>query len=1100
MDGRWGSEGAIVFEGGFGLRCGGRGQAKSVVFLSCGREPSQIGMKNVDVVIAGRYRCVRLIGRGGFAEVYLAEDLRLANRRVALKVLVEHVADDPDRLQKFRQEAEIIGHLTSPYTVRAFDYGYDEQGRYYIAMEFVQGETLHELLRRQERLSIDRALEVAIQILDALEEAHQMGIIHRDLKPKNIMISPQRQGDMVKVLDFGVARILRQAEEQDEWTLVGTATYMAPEQAQGLPVSPASDLYSVGVVLYHMLAGRPPFLSQEDPVAVMIHHATKPVVSLRELRPELQIPEDVEQAVLKALEKQPQYRYQQAGAFRRALERALARYLEAHYGEPEGDSTLSTSITLKDVEEKLRAPEAEPQASRTPPRERGVMPSTLQSGEIRAQAALLDDLHRGNAPNVPQDPMASTLEGSFAQESAFQHVSAQGSQTTQNAGAEYIEQEDEDQSTQRLSGLQAAPEKTAVRKTPTDRPRQITDFDLLTPDFAAIEEIKVNEQGAGTRSGYYAASGDALPAAKPPVRVSAEKARTSPRQMAVSDLRGVSAKGGEYSDEDGDETSLSLQDVAARALAAKARSGKTTTNQPAWSEEQIGVEERDEMTFSEEESNLLEEAEELDEHGEDATLKPGMSSEDLIYGSKGANMRDSSLPTDRSDAFQSAPASAWGTGEEEGSTQVGPSVMEIAEAPISQTYPNSQHPPLFAAQHSAASGGPAQNNAMSGAFSPQNNAMSGAFSPQNNAMSGAFSPQNGPASGMYGTPPKQMPGAFSAQGSTKPTSVPPAFGEHRSGDQIRTMAPSGPPAGQQSPSAIFQPISSKTSAPPMYVSNGAVMGGAAASPPPSPIYPVQPTKAGYPPQESTNPLAPLPDTRMLPRNEVSPPRMPKSASPVQSLLSTGGESLRGERSENASTMELKTALMKRRWFGLIGAVVFLGGLTIFLISVGGESQKDIEKRQAQQIQAEYMRSLQEGDRAVATGRYRDALSSYKTALLHKAEDPVATQRMQQVVVDLEAMNALRIAQGWQKRKNYAMAHHVLQKIPQKSSLWEERNKAMNDLVPMYSASLRADILIAQRRRQWREASRVCVQLQQIAPQDRFLNRCRRVWRSYPPSR
>lgn len=288
----------------------------------------------------------------------------------------------------------------------------------------------------------------------------------------------------------------------------------------------------------------------------------------------------------------------------------------------------------------------------------------------------------------------------------------------------------------------------------------------------------------------------------------------------------------------------------------------------------------------------------------------------------------------------------------------------------------------------------------------------------------------------------------------------------------------------------------------MYVSNGAVMGGAAASPPPSPppIYPVQPTTAGYPPQEPTNPLAPLPDTRMLPMNEVSPPRMPKAASPVQSLLSTGGESLRGGRSENASTMELKTALMKRRWFGLIGAVVFLGGLAIFLISVGGESQKDIEKRQAQQLQAEYMRSLQEGDRAVATGRYRDALSSYKTALLHKAEDPVATQRMQQVVVDLEAMNALRIAQSWQKRKNYAMAHHVLQKIPQKSSLWEERNKAMNDLVPMYSASLRADILIAQRRRQWREASRVCVQLQQIAPQDRFLNRCRRVWRSYPPPR
>lgn len=307
-----------------------------------------------------------------------------------------------------------------------------------------------------------------------------------------------------------------------------------------------------------------------------------------------------------------------------------------------------------------------------------------------------------------------------------------------------------------------------------------------------------------------------------------------------------------------------------------------------------------------------------------------------------------------------------------------------------------------------------------------------------------------------------------------------------------------PPASTQPPaSVIFQPIQSNQ---PLYPSNGAVMGGAAASSPPAPLYPVQPTTSAYPPKNPSNSLGALPDTRMLPRNEISPPRMPKSASPVQALLSKGQDPLRDTRSENASTMELKAVMMKRRWFGLIGAAVFLGGLTLFLFSMGGESQKDIEKRQAQQKQAEYMNSLQEGDRAVASGRYRDALSSYKTALLHKADDPVATQRMQQVVVDLESMNALRIAQRWQKQKNYPMAYYILQKIPQQSSLWDERNKAVSDLLPMFSASLRAEILVSQRRRQWREASRVCARLQQIAPQDRFLARCRRIWRSYPPPR
>ncbi len=355
-------------------------------------------MRKLDTeLIAGRYRKVKLIGRGGFAEVFLAEDTRLGNRRLALKLLAPHLLDE-ERLRKFQQEAEIIGHLTSQNTVRAFDFGQHSDGNYYIAMEYIQGKTLHEVLKQEGSLTVERSLNIGIQILDALEEAHELSIIHRDLKPKNIMLVPQRHGELVKVLDFGVARILRQEDdEESEWTLVGTATYMAPEQAQGRPISAASDLYSVGVLLYHCITGQPPFTTQEDPVAIMIHHATKPVKSMFELKSNLKMPKSVDDVILRSLAKDPQERYASSSEFRDALEQAFEELLD--------DKATSQQLELDDEDEMTTVSGTPPlvpsltlQTLNTPPHDERARQSSdealiaqLMDEEIQVQHVALDD-------------------------------------------------------------------------------------------------------------------------------------------------------------------------------------------------------------------------------------------------------------------------------------------------------------------------------------------------------------------------------------------------------------------------------------------------------------------------------------------------------------------------------------------------------------------------------------------------------------------------------------------------------------------------------------------------------------------------------------
>ena len=206
-------------------------------------------------LLGDRYLLGQMIGTGGMADVYTAQDQRLS-REVAVKILRSDLAQDPSFVARFRKEAKAAAGLNHPGIVAVYDSGEDPAP--YIVMELVTGHTLRELIHNGERVACDRALEIVIGVLEALDYSHMRGIVHRDIKPANIMITGN--GD-VKVMDFGIARAIDDlgATLTSTWNIVGTAQYLSPEQAQGSVADARSDLYSTGCLLYELLTGRPPF-------------------------------------------------------------------------------------------------------------------------------------------------------------------------------------------------------------------------------------------------------------------------------------------------------------------------------------------------------------------------------------------------------------------------------------------------------------------------------------------------------------------------------------------------------------------------------------------------------------------------------------------------------------------------------------------------------------------------------------------------------------------------------------------------------------------------------------------------------------------------
>ena len=267
-------------------------------------------------VFNDRYEIQQRLGRGGMADVYLARD-RLLERRVAVKVLFPEFATDPSFVARFRREAQAAANLTHPNIVAVYDWG-QQGGTYFIVMEYVNGRTLAEVLRADGKLAPVQAATLSSEVAAALGFAHRNGVVHRDVKPGNILVTSS--GD-VKVADFGIARVANAGTDAgltQAGSVMGTAAYFSPEQAQGATPDPRSDLYSLGIVMYEMVGGRPPFMG-DNPVSIAYKQVHEAPPRLRDLTPD--VPVAYEAIVAKLLAKNPDARYATADDLRLDLTR-----------------------------------------------------------------------------------------------------------------------------------------------------------------------------------------------------------------------------------------------------------------------------------------------------------------------------------------------------------------------------------------------------------------------------------------------------------------------------------------------------------------------------------------------------------------------------------------------------------------------------------------------------------------------------------------------------------------------------------------------------------------------------------------------------------
>jgi serine/threonine protein kinase len=262
-------------------------------------------------VLGGRYRLDRELARGGMAAVWIAED-PLLSRRVAVKLLHPQLAVDDALRTRFRNEAIAAAKLTHPGIVATYDTG-DDDGLAYIVMELVEGKTLRRIIDQSDKLPVGQAVDISSQVADALEHAHRQGLVHRDIKPANVLVQADGR---VKVTDFGIAKAAGGDDLTRTGTVVGTARYLSPEQVNGSPVDSRADVYALGLLLYGMLTGKPPFGGDND-MATAVARLTNAPEPVSAARPE--VPRALEDVVARSLARDPEYRYQSAQALKEAL-------------------------------------------------------------------------------------------------------------------------------------------------------------------------------------------------------------------------------------------------------------------------------------------------------------------------------------------------------------------------------------------------------------------------------------------------------------------------------------------------------------------------------------------------------------------------------------------------------------------------------------------------------------------------------------------------------------------------------------------------------------------------------------------------------------
>jgi eukaryotic-like serine/threonine-protein kinase len=307
---------------------------------------SSPGTDLVGQVVADRYHVMKKLGEGGMGQVYLAEHVKMG-RRSAIKVLNPSMAHDTEAVARFNREAANASRISHPNVCAIYDFGETPEGLIYLAMEFVEGEPLTDVLEREHVLPPSRAVGIAMQVADALQAAHDLGIVHRDLKPDNVMLTRGRDGsDVVKVVDFGIAKAVGGSGTQKvtkTGLVVGTPEFMSPEQLSGDPLDGRSDLYALGLVLFKTLTGKLPFEGStvQD---TMVKRLTDEPATLADARPDLYFPPGLQATLDAALTRNPVDRYQSAAKF--------ANDLAAVLGLPRGSSGTAIPATRPDAEAK----------------------------------------------------------------------------------------------------------------------------------------------------------------------------------------------------------------------------------------------------------------------------------------------------------------------------------------------------------------------------------------------------------------------------------------------------------------------------------------------------------------------------------------------------------------------------------------------------------------------------------------------------------------------------------------------------------------------------------------------------------------------------
>jgi len=363
------------------------------------------------MVVEGRYKIQSVIGQGSAGTVYKAVQ-ELIGREVAIKVLHDYLVSDDEFIKRFRQEAKASSRLSHPNIITIYDFGLIPEGhRPYIAMDLLIGTPLSDLLASVERLSLEEAIPIFVQVCSALGEAHRQGVVHRDVKPENIVLV-ERSGQRLFpiVVDFGIARIVEESDAAKitrTGTVCGSPTYMSPEQCTSSKVDHRSDIYSLGVVIYEALTGEVPFHSDEL-VRVMAMHLSDPPTPLNQVKPGLQFPEMLEEVVYKSLAKNPDQRYQSMEDFAAAIEESIKQK------EPAAQKVLQPKKP-KAIEPGPLAQDESLHTSRSQSQEMPA-PSRASSRDLASRA--LEELQtRGqgsNTGNGPAQPAPNTVNDQIA--------------------------------------------------------------------------------------------------------------------------------------------------------------------------------------------------------------------------------------------------------------------------------------------------------------------------------------------------------------------------------------------------------------------------------------------------------------------------------------------------------------------------------------------------------------------------------------------------------------------------------------------------------------------------------------------------------------